>query len=112
MGAAAPVDPRGAPCDNARLASLFANGAQSMHVLCPSCYASLELESLTPAEEVVCSSCGSSFRLAGGSTLPATLPDSGRRLGRFEILHVVGTGSFGTVYKARETQFDNEPGGG
>jgi WD40 repeat protein len=77
-----------------------------MHVLCPSCYAPLELAAVSPTEELVCSSCGSNFRLAGGSTLPATLPDSGRKLGRFEILHAVGAGSFGTVYKARDPKLD------
>jgi eukaryotic-like serine/threonine-protein kinase len=77
-----------------------------MHVLCPSCHTPVELAALSPTEEVVCSSCGSSFRLACGSTLPVMLPDSGRKLGRFEILHAVGAGSFGTVYKARDPHLD------
>jgi tRNA A-37 threonylcarbamoyl transferase component Bud32 len=77
-----------------------------MHILCPSCHSSIEVASFSPTEEIRCSSCGSSFRLASGSTAQATLPNEVRKLGRFDLLHAVGTGSFGTVYKAHDSQLD------
>jgi serine/threonine protein kinase len=74
-----------------------------MHVLCPSCHSPIELHAVSPTEEIHCSSCGSSFKLAGGSTTRATMPNGGGKLGRFELLHVLGAGAFGTVYSARST---------
>jgi tRNA A-37 threonylcarbamoyl transferase component Bud32 len=55
--------------------------------------------------EIVCPTCGSSFRLAGGSTCGAT-PAAGQKVGRFAVLEVVGEGAFGTVYKAHDGHLD------
>jgi WD40 repeat protein/tRNA A-37 threonylcarbamoyl transferase component Bud32 len=77
-----------------------------MHLACPHCFNLIELVSLPAAEEVLCTSCGSTFRIDSAST--ASLGDSirGRRLGRFELQSTLGTGSFGTVYRARDPQLD------
>ena len=51
-----------------------------------------------------CDNCGNSFRLervALGSTI-----DEIRIVGRFQLLDRVGQGSFGTVWRARDTQLD------
>jgi len=75
-----------------------------LQLVCPHCHNLIELEHLS-GEEVICSSCGSSFRLVGGSTTSQE-PEVGRKVGRFEVLTVVGHGAFGTVYKAYDPELD------
>jgi tRNA A-37 threonylcarbamoyl transferase component Bud32 len=77
-----------------------------MHLLCPHCQSLIELVRLDAAQEVVCPACGSTFRLEQGSTAPWPPGDGHRMLGRFELIGTVGTGAFGTVYKARDPRLD------
>ncbi len=74
-----------------------------MFIKCPHCHNSIDLPE-GPATSVVCSSCGSSIQLEGGST--EAWQEGPRRIGKFEILDQLGVGSFGTVYKARDTELD------
>jgi hypothetical protein len=72
-----------------------------MPLLCPHCHSSIVVAG-TP--ELVCPSCGSSIQLdpqATGGYLPSEAP---KRLGKFAFLEQLGVGSFGTVYKARDTE--------
>ncbi|HEV3262152.1 MAG TPA: protein kinase, partial [Gemmataceae bacterium] len=75
-----------------------------MHIVCPHCQNPIELLE-TSAPEVVCPSCGSSFQLETGSTTPWGAGDK-KTLGKFTLLQTVGTGAFGTVYKARDAELD------
>jgi eukaryotic-like serine/threonine-protein kinase len=76
-----------------------------MQALCPHCHNAVDLATLAPREEVVCPACGSSFRPEVEGTTDLS-PPGPRRLGRFELMGVVGHGAFGTVYKARDPELD------
>ena len=77
----------------------FREGASPSPLPCPSCHGRLE----THETVMICRGCGSRFQddKGGAALLPGT-----RRLGRFELLAVVGRGSFGTVYRAWDPQLD------
>jgi WD40 repeat protein/tetratricopeptide (TPR) repeat protein/tRNA A-37 threonylcarbamoyl transferase component Bud32 len=87
-----------------RLALLGLRGLD-IHILCPHCRSPIELLGL-PADDVVCPSCGSTFRLERESTASWGLREGRRKLGRFELVEAVGVGAFGSVYKARDPQLD------
>jgi tetratricopeptide (TPR) repeat protein/tRNA A-37 threonylcarbamoyl transferase component Bud32 len=73
---------------------------------CPHCRNPIELGDPATPEEILCSACGSSFRLEPGATLMKPPGAAQSRLGRFVVLETLGQGTFGTVYKARDSQLD------
>ncbi len=70
---------------------------------CPHCGNPIELVTENPNDELVCPSCGSSFRLDPDRTRMWS-KDKLPRLDKFELIEQVGRGVFGTVYRARDTQ--------
>jgi serine/threonine protein kinase len=72
---------------------------------CPHCHEPIVVTNDGPDDDVVCSICGSNFRLdrdRSQSWSPENLPT----LGKFKLLEVVGRGAFGTVYRAQDTQLN------
>jgi WD40 repeat protein/tRNA A-37 threonylcarbamoyl transferase component Bud32/Tfp pilus assembly protein PilF len=77
-----------------------------MHIQCPHCHNGIEVVETPSPQEIVCTVCGSSINLDPGRTLSLAPESARRRIGKFELMAVVGVGAHGTVYKARDTQLD------
>ena len=75
-----------------------------MRVRCPHCRESIEVLESDPLVDVDCPSCGSSFGLV--ATYESTAQESTRSIGHFDLLQQVGTGGFGSVFKARDHELD------
>ncbi len=72
---------------------------------CPHCHDAIQMVEESPSDELVCPTCGSSFRLEDDQTnswSQERLP----RVGKFELLERIGRGTFGTVYRAKDTELD------
>jgi serine/threonine protein kinase len=74
-----------------------------MQVDCPHCQNSFD-SAQNVEGEILCSACGSSFGLDPDRTRTAVVDR--RQLGKFELIPQVGTGAFGDVWRARDTELD------
>src|SRR5262249_28516190 len=81
-------------------------GGTPMHIICPHCQSPIEHSEVRVSEEILCPACGSTFTLIAGSTAEEALETAGRKIGKFELIDLIGTGAFGSVYKARDPELD------
>jgi tRNA A-37 threonylcarbamoyl transferase component Bud32/tetratricopeptide (TPR) repeat protein len=79
-------------------------GLIAMQLHCPHCHNTMELQTLPFQDDIVCTTCGSSFQLEGGSTTGYTPRID--KIGKYHLLEQVGQGAFGSVYKARDPELD------
>jgi serine/threonine protein kinase len=72
---------------------------------CPHCQSLIETDAESAADDVICPACGRTVRLDRDATV-AWSPERLPALGKFELLEAIGRGTFGTVYRARDTELD------
>jgi WD40 repeat protein/DNA-directed RNA polymerase subunit RPC12/RpoP len=91
--------------ENSAESTASASTMEGGRVRCPQC--GTHIGALAAGRAVVCPSCGGSFRVEAASATPSAseLP---RRLGRFQLVELVGSGSFGAVYRAHDLELDRQ----
>lgn len=77
----------------------------ALHVRCPHCHNPIELIEEVQLADIECPSCGSSFNLLGEDTLCSQRIET-PTIANFVLQEQVGTGAFGSVWKAHDETLD------
>ena len=76
-----------------------------MQYRCSHCKHFIELLVDDPLADINCPNCGSPFQLVDAQST-ASYGRKPKRIAHFELLSQVGSGKFGTVWRARDTKLD------
>ena len=76
-----------------------------MLIRCPHCQNGVEVVDEVEFNDMSCESCGSHFSLVSHPDAETLVPKD-QMVDQFRLEQEVGTGAFGTVYKARDTELD------
>ncbi|MBT6846130.1 MAG: serine/threonine protein kinase, partial [Planctomycetaceae bacterium] len=76
-----------------------------MQIRCPHCQNGVEVVDEVEFNDMSCESCGSHFSLVSHPDAETLAPKE-QMVDQFRLEQEVGTGAFGTVYKARDTELD------
>src|SRR5262249_31562439 len=77
----------------------------ALRLRCPHCHSPSDIPSDSSLSNITCSSCGLVFSLVEEDETADATP-SLQSLAHFQIIQKVGSGGFGSVYKARDTQLE------
>lgn len=75
-----------------------------MQIQCPHCHQAIDVVEDHPTD-VLCSSCGSSFNVQR-DLRTQSFRSGEKQLGKFRLIHRLGQGAFGSVWKAIDTELD------
>jgi len=78
-----------------------------MKVRCPHCHNGIELIHAAPLADIECPSCGSHFSLISDNSATDSYGPAGRKaIAQFQLIRLLGTGAFGSVWLAHDQQLD------
>ncbi len=87
---------------------LVLNLPLTVRLNCPNCGMAIELVDLMAISQVECPSCHSTVRLQHAVTVPWSTRPGANRIDRYELVEAVGTGAFGTVYRAYDPELQRD----